>query len=168
MSIEFGRLITGDETRDAVHVAVAPVVAGHTIVPGSHIGFVMNDNTTVGTLASKHIGIADPFLTSTIKKGDKFWMFLYPNTITSLRHNWTHPDFPDSDEVIGKSKAWIERWAAGYGMSYQMALEAGRNRDFFVGEVCYDNIPVEFWDNYEIVTGEKVQDKEGHHFHCAC
>jgi hypothetical protein len=37
---KLGRLIGGDNVqRDAVHIAVAPVIAGETLKPGTRIGF---------------------------------------------------------------------------------------------------------------------------------
>jgi hypothetical protein len=89
-----GSLITdGDRRRDAVHVAVAPVTAAERLAPGQHVGFVTpGDTETVGP-CEQPIGVVDPFLTDDVQPGQRFWLFMYPNTVTSLRHVWTHPAF---------------------------------------------------------------------------
>jgi hypothetical protein len=85
-----GSLIDGDARRDAVHVAIAPVVAAETLSPGQHVG--LTGDGRAGTSAAP-IGIVDPFLTEDVREGQRFWLCLYPNTVTSLRHVWTHPAF---------------------------------------------------------------------------
>ncbi len=85
-----------DARRDAVHIAVAPVVAAHRLRPGDHVGFFPHgeygEKRLVGYGFPK-IGVVDPFLTSEVEEGQSFWMFLFPGTVTSLRHVWTHPAF---------------------------------------------------------------------------
>lgn len=73
--------------RDAIHVAVVPMIAKSRLYPGNHID--ADGNRTGGEL----VGIVDPYLTVPVEKGQKFFMFLYPGTVTSLRHVWTHPAF---------------------------------------------------------------------------
>lgn len=86
-------IIDGDRRRDAVHIAVAPVTAAGTLAPGQHVGFVAEgDIETVG-VAEDPVGVVDPFLREPVRAGQRFWLFLYPNTITGLRHVWTHPAF---------------------------------------------------------------------------
>jgi hypothetical protein len=89
-----GKLITdGDRRRDAVHVAVVPVTATERLTPGEHVGFLQaNDREQVGITADP-IGVVDPFLLEDVQPGERFWLFMYPNTVTSLRHVWTHPAF---------------------------------------------------------------------------
>ena len=89
-----GKLIVdGERRRDAVHVAVAPVTAVERLAPGAHVGFVSaNDRERVGTSRTP-IGVVDPFLQEEVQPGERFWLFLYPNSVTSLRHVWTHPAF---------------------------------------------------------------------------
>ncbi len=166
-----GTLLEGLQERDAIHIAIAPVIAGHNLLyPGNRIGFIKDDNRTVGATASKKIGIVDPFLIEPLKTGEQFWMFLFPNTITSLKHNWTHPDFSLNADKKESSKQWITNWAAGYGMDYDYAMKCGDNEDFFLGEVYNDQIPSEFWIHYEILTGRKVSENTRNrtYFHCAC
>ncbi len=89
-----GRLIEdGDRRRDAIHIAVAPVTAGERLAPGQHVGLVQEGNLELVGLCDRNIGIVDPFLAEEVEPGQRFWLFLYPNTVTSLRHIWTHPAF---------------------------------------------------------------------------
>lgn len=79
-----------DPRRDAVHVAIAPVVAGEKLYPGDPVGLYGGkafDNV------GEPIGIVNPFLANPVLGGETFYLFLYPNTVTSLRHTWTHPAF---------------------------------------------------------------------------
>lgn len=170
MTIEFGKLITDKQERDAIHIAVAPVVAHCILNPGQHIGFIKDDNRTVSYMAGKKIGIVDPFIPRVIAAGEEFWMFLYPNTITSLRHDWSHPEFTKTGQDRQEAINWITVWASKYGMSFEYAMECGHAQDFFLGEVYYDQIPPEFWIHFEVLTGIKVSDEVRNetHFHCAC
>ena len=79
-----------DARRDAVHVAVAPVVAAHRLSPGQHVGLGEDGRASADAVP---VGVVDPFLRSPVEEGRRFWLFLYPNTVTSLRHVWTHPAF---------------------------------------------------------------------------
>lgn len=92
---QIGCLIADNERRrDAVHVAVAPVTAAELLEPGQHIGLqAPGDTELVSSTASKQIGIVDPFLAHAVEPGQRFWMFLYPNSITGMRHAWRHPAF---------------------------------------------------------------------------
>src|SRR5262245_40356809 len=85
-----GHLCCPDAGRDAVHVDVAPVTAAQALRPRAHARSV--DGSQVGCVLNP-IGVVDPFLTGVVQPGERFWLFLYPNTVTSLRHVWTHPAF---------------------------------------------------------------------------
>lgn len=163
--------------RDAIHMAVAPVVAAENLRPGQHVGFVGDDRETVGQ-SSNPIGVVDPFLRFDVERGQRFWVFIYPNTVTSLRHEWTHPSFPaqevKSDAVVARQ--WIESFSGSIGQTYDSLMAAARQwvED---EEYTYDNTESyknhwdrfpEFWKNYEIVTGEKVKDAEATFFTCSC
>jgi len=92
-----GTIIGPEEARDAIHLAVENVVAGQILRPGDHIGFLADG--TVGTSAKKLLGIVDPFIERNVKPGERFWLVVYPRQIKSLRHVWTHPDFPESADL---------------------------------------------------------------------
>lgn len=90
----------GDRRRDAVHVAVAAVTAETRLSPGQHIGLVRADDMELVGPTERNIGIVDPFLTEDVEPGQRFWMFLYPDTISGLRHIWTHPAFSAAAAAI--------------------------------------------------------------------
>jgi hypothetical protein len=89
-----GQLIEdGDRRRDAIHIAVAPVTAAERLAPGQHVGLVQEGNLELVGPCDRNIGVVDPYLTEPVERGQRFWLFLYPGTITGLRHVWTHPAF---------------------------------------------------------------------------
>ena len=98
---QLGKLIDdGDRCRDAIHIAVAPVTAAQYLQRGEHVGFVEDGNTELVGSSTNPIGIVDPFLAADVETGQRFWLFLYPGTITSLRHVWTHPQFTAAANAI--------------------------------------------------------------------
>lgn len=97
-----GTIIGPEEKRDAIHIAVENVVAAGILRPGEDVGFLPDG--TVSSKAEKLVGIVDPFLKDYVEKGQRFWLLVYPRQIKSLRHVWTHPDFPDEPEAVAQPK----------------------------------------------------------------
>lgn len=191
-----GAILTDDiEGRDAVHVAVIAAVAAEDLVPGQDVG-------KDGGVANP-VGIVDPFLREPVKEGQRFWLFLYPRTITSLKHSWTHPAFGDdvrptiSEQNIEASEQWLRDFIARSDCpSYEVLIAAAvgdhhKNLDpqydadyfysalekwdsdntylHFGGRDAHGEIPPEFWDHVEVVTGRKIpRDKRATYFSCSC
>ncbi len=90
-----GELCGEDARRDAVHVAVVPLVASQALDPGDHFWLDEHGQAkkSTGQRGRLTIGVADPYYDGVILKGERFWGLLYPNTITELRHVWSHPAF---------------------------------------------------------------------------
>ncbi len=95
-----------DARRDAVHVAVAPMVARHVLEPGDAVAIhesgqaispINVDDDPWGRPRANAVGIVDPFLTETVHSGQRFWLFLFPGTVTGMRHQWTHHAFARKD-----------------------------------------------------------------------
>jgi hypothetical protein len=102
---QLGQLIEdGDLRRDAVHVAVAPVTAAERLMPGQAVGMASEDSLELVSPCEQNIGIVDPFLKKAVEPGQRFWLFLYPGTITGLRHVWTHPVFAKGAAAKGKRR----------------------------------------------------------------
>lgn len=179
--LKLGVLIDANQQRDAIHIAVAPVIAAERLVPGSHIGFAGNDTDHVTARAQTLIGIVDPFLKAIVEHGERCWMFLYPQTITSLRHDWTHPAFaPVKTEPAptkSDSQLWIENFAVELDQTYSRLMAAAA-RWLTAENYTYDNSErykrvdrakwPEFWEHYEIVTGRLVNDHSATFFTCSC
>ena len=106
-----GKLITTDDLfkKDAIHIAVAPVIATDILYPGAPLGFSEPGNTQkVEVNRVSPIGIVDPFLPSPVKEGEKFFMFLFPNTITGLRHDWIHPAFTSDTSTTNTTERLVD------------------------------------------------------------
>jgi hypothetical protein len=171
-----GKLITTMEPRDAIHIAVAPVTAAEKLYPGNHLEFSIAGNVeqVVACNPTRGIGIVDPFLTQPVLPGQSFWMFLMPNTITGLRHEWTHPAFEQETKEI--SVWWLRDFTETYmhGLDYDEVVQGAIEGSIYSGDdIDYpsDDVVREFWKHIEIVTGQKFkfENVEAMHiFRCAC
>ena len=179
-----GTIIDEKAGRDAIHLAVEPVVAGHPLLPGQNVGLVDG----LACVCDKPLGIVDPFLTKAVMAGQRFWLVVYPRQITSLRHVWEHPAFPASQPIAeNKSKTTSEAWLREFcanndcpsyerviGLIMAGTLPGDYGESYMDEETLYFNgsdanasIPPEFWDHVEIVLGKKMNNRPTH-FSCSC
>ena len=94
MAIEIGKFIESlTVSRDAVHVAIAPACAGDFLYPAEHVRLEHGLAQKCGL--DQSIGIVDPFLPKVAYPGERFYIWMKPNTVTGLRHHWDHPALPD-------------------------------------------------------------------------
>lgn len=191
-----GMLLPDDvHGRDAVHVAVISAVAVELLLPGEHVGLCDDGmdgcgDVKAGMYAKPQVGIVDPFLVDCVRDGERFWLFLYPRTITDLRHVWNHPAFPEAarlDPVDSASdeKRASENWLRDFCEvadcpSYARVLAAakkvadgkvvGWDPDYlhFDGIDAHGDIPTEFWHHVEVVLGRPIYGVRAKHFSCAC
>jgi hypothetical protein len=132
------------------------------------------------------VGIVDPFLQRDIMPGQRFWMFLHPNTITSLRHNWSHPAF--NDDMRNKrdatlSEAWLRNALSTNGPDYDEFIAAVKNGGSWGsgynhvtidgqyihvgGTDAHGEVPDGFWGHVEAVIGRPVPFRAST-FSCSC
>jgi hypothetical protein len=174
---ELGKRIEGDAHRDAIHIAIAPVEAGETLVAGTHVGLVDGK----AQCCKAPIGIVDPFLGFPILKGQRFYLFLYPRTVTSLRHEWTHPAFEVSPEVRqqSESETWLREFAERCGFAFDAMLEHaetwlqhGEHETQYGTERARNEFcevtPEMFWSHWETFTGRKPPNKTDVFYSCSC
>ncbi len=186
---KLGILLDETAVRDAIHVAVAPVIAAHRLNPGTHVGLLPDGRASAD---ANPIGIIDPFLDGPVKRGQRCWLFLYQATVTGMKHHWQHPSFPEAPiaapEALPQyakspSEVWMRKWAMThmsydyYGegdgekprseeSAYAAAIEAGHRLHIGPYESARDYIDNEWWGHWETITGEKGQRGEG--FSCSC
>lgn len=91
--VKLGATPPENAERDAIHVAVVPMVAGQTLQPGQRVE-LFTRKTALAT-RGVGVGIVDPFRDCAVMCGERFWLLLHPNTVTGMRHHWSHPSFPD-------------------------------------------------------------------------
>ena len=90
-----GELIYGWANRDITHIAIMPVTVLFACAPGQHVHAHGIFAYEPDDMYKAKNAIIDPYLESSLMQGDKCYVFLYPDSITSLSHNWTHPDIDD-------------------------------------------------------------------------
>jgi hypothetical protein len=166
-----GSILSEDESRrDAVHVAIMPVTTGEDFMfAGQWVNFVYGSKDVVkGKPESQAIGIIDPFLVENARKGARVWLFLRPNTVSGMRHHWSHPDV-DADAAqahIGDSEKWLRAFADKWNFNFTEMIEAARDGGIIVANGVdlhsakeLEGDDVLFWKHVEEYTGTRFGKK---------
>ena len=104
MDIKLGHLLERDERRDAIHIAITPAVSREELKPGEHVGLLPDGTVARASAKVAAVGIVDPFLTGEVPAGGRFWVCLYQQTVTGMRHCWSHPAFPEEGSGQGQNQ----------------------------------------------------------------
>jgi hypothetical protein len=189
--IKLGEIITGRAERDAVHIAVIPLVASDDrLYAGQKVKLAFGSLELALSAAyneDEAIGIVDPFLRRNygeVKKGEQFWCFLFPGSVTGMRHHWQHPAFVNVPTASNEHEQWIRRWAEEWNFNYDELIEAaitpGKFEDYgrvvvargidlhSVDELNGDDVL--FWEHLEAMTGETYSQshRDGLGWSCSC
>lgn len=169
-NLKLGQIINEEQQRDAIHIAVAPMTAAEKLFPGQHVSVI---GVEAWASAGTPIGVVDPYLKADVKKGQRFWLFLYPGSITSLRHEWTHPALADTEAV-----RWLKQFAEGHSANYDELVKAAATGEGYCfgdtsgPEAFYQGSSEgeTFWRHLEEVTGKQFNEmhRENTYFRCAC
>ncbi len=168
-----GRAPTELDLRDAIHIAIAPMRAAGPLVPGQHVGIIADG--IVGESATP-VGIVDPFLRAPVANDALVWVLLYPGTVRTLRHEWTHDAFvPGVNQAKAAAQIWMDKYADKMGVGWRDLIMHAQNYlrrdDYWTegGRFEGEWVPDEFWPHYEALTGETVADgKRGSFLSCSC
>lgn len=187
--IGIGKIIREERHRDAIHIAVAPVEALCELSPGERVG--LHEGKAITAMIAEAVGIVDPFLEHKVLPGQVFYVFLFPGSITSLRHEWVHPAFdgvpksvkPDVAKEKSESEKWLREYAKrvnpyiyeehGEDEAYQTLMD-----DMSSGKLTYHGIDMhgrgdlidgeELRRHAEIVLGRKIDYDDFEYFSCSC
>lgn len=158
--------------RDAVHIAIIPVMAGEPLTRGRCVDLRFDGGGKLAAFGPNGerpaVGIVDPFYMQLIQPGERFWLLMFPDTVTNLRHDWTHPVFEKAQRselthaTIEDAQKYLRFVAEEAGLSYNALLRYAKVylQD---GEhlTLREDIPEcltsreglqKFWDAFEIVT----------------
>lgn len=162
--LQIGQIIKYPQQRDAIHVAIAPIEAVHEFNPGQLVK--VQDNKAYSTISKKNAtGIVDPFLTIKVKPGEQFWLFLFPGSIHSLRHDWSHPSFTTTKQVPNlDAKEWLNNFAINNDTDLEDILRAAE--EGWTSNGSGITVPEEFWIFYKLYTGKDGVKTD--YFSCSC
>jgi hypothetical protein len=157
-----GKLLDATVQRDAIHIAIAPVVAAERLQPGAHVGLNEQGEATSDTEGA--IGIVDPFLKQSVLKGERFYLCMHPRTIKNLRHDWSHDAVPDRVVPSSDSTAWVTAFAARWDYTFDELMAGAREyvkHDYELDDK-WKQLDIEesewaiFWEHFHTLTGLRL------------
>lgn len=172
-----------DAVRDAIHIAVIPLIAGEDIYEGKVKLQVGSKDVALRVRADEPaIGIVNPWhpakpgeYYSVVRKGERFYCLLNPGSVTGMRHHFKHPIFDEAPPIQDESELWLRRFAQHWNFDFDTLIENGikvqNATDPYDYWVTADGVDLHsaselgedydlFWEHLENYTGEKVDEEK--------
>lgn len=110
--------------KDAIHVAIVSVRAAKPISPSSKVN-LNSDREAVATSSDDFAGVADPWRSKPIYRGDWFWLLLGQDAVPNVQHTWDHPQVDFATPTATPSvNATIQAFAEEVGLPYADVMAA--------------------------------------------
>lgn len=171
--------------RDAIHIAVAPMIAGERLYACNCVKLSSVDNGVVIGADNDDpdcIGVVDPFFAAGdgwnkvgVNKGSRVWVFLKPNTISYLRHHWEHPAFTEVErrsKTLTDNEKWLRTFCKQNAMNFEelmRALQNGEDRYAASRDLDFSSTELaEFWRRVSEYMGVDQYTRENFQFSCSC
>lgn len=160
--IKLGTTPGPDAQRDAIHIAIIPVIAGGPLNRGSAVTLNSNGHAIIA-LDNIGIGLIDPFrLEDEVETGSRVWLLLYQAAHTGLEAT--------------EDQLWMSRYAIELGYTYSHVMDAAKKYIDTDGRECLfggDNLDCvdldpSFWQHYKNITGRTGEGIMHSFFRCAC
>ncbi|MDE2095692.1 MAG: hypothetical protein KGL39_00415 [Patescibacteria group bacterium] len=178
-----GKILDDKAERDCIHIAILPVIADEEYLsPGCPLRLVDGYGLVRSAFdfESKNcIGVVDPFLGRYPCKGEHFYAFLKPGTVTGMRHHWTCPAVDNIPVPANESEEWLRKFASRWNFDYDEMIGQAQ---FDGGEIVATGIDLHgadeldsgdeelFWHHLQVVSGWKydVEHRQGIRWTCSC
>lgn len=132
-NVQLGQKITSAAERDAVHVALIPLVIGKEdyLHQGSlfRIKYGTHNVALRGHTREDSLGVIDPFLDEYLSEGDRCWGVLFPNMVTGMRHHWFHPAFDNVGVPKNIHESWLRDFACRWNFDWDELMAAATDTD---------------------------------------
>lgn len=143
--------------KDAIHVAIVSVRAGAAMEPGAHIK-LNEDREAVPSTPQDAFGVANPYLTETIERGQNIWALMKMEEIPNVTHHWDHTELNFEPPGDFKQNEYMEQYATELGVTYKQLMDACKckvndgNSSIYQGSLSkakldkiQDNIDSDIW-----------------------
>lgn len=187
---QLGRLIEGDDAqRDAIHIAIIPLIIGEDYMQHGERFRLKYGSKTIALSgeyengATPTLGILDPFIDTfkSIMEGQKVWGFLFPGTVTGMRHHWKHPSFDKEETPENIYEVWLREFADKWNFNFSQLIEAGIGEGKELPYVVANGFDLhtadelegdeeKFWYNLEMYTKKNFspEHRKGLTWSCTC
>lgn len=171
-----GQKITGTKPvyRDALHVAIIPLVAGEDMSPGQKIK-LKSPNTDIAVkydplkdnIHRDYIGVVDPMLHENVVMGERFYGFMKSGVVKGMRHHWDSNQFPTAGLFIKEEEEdvhykYLKQHCESNSLNLEQFLETCQTDEDFMttmrlepDDYSMDDV---FWYHLEQYTGMEFED----------
>ncbi len=177
-----GQILDESAQRDAIHICIFPAISDEDYLhAGCEVGLAYGTTNLLRRKSKnydlKPIGIVDPFLRDSLKKGERCWVFLFPNSVIGMRHHWEHPEIDHAKPLpTNESELWLRHFADKWNMDYDemiaSAIEGSyataQGVDLHSGSELDDGDEFRFWEHIEKMTGKTFSKKHKVNFTWSC
>lgn len=184
---KLGTILDDTAERDAVHICVVPLIAGEDLWSNTEIGLAYGTKNVAlrreKCYGNEPIGFVDPLLRhKEVKKGQKFYGWLYPGAVTGMRHHFHHPVLDGPTPVpANESEAWLRSFADKWNFDYDEMIVAAQESGLEEGGyITARGIDIHsrtelapgdeklFWSHIEKLTGKEFDEDHREKFIWSC